>query len=95
MYRVYVDENSHYMDESERRLAGNYDDCRAAIEACKRIVERSLEEQYQEGMAAEQLLRQYKSFGEDPWISSGDGNCKFSAWDYAEQRCNEICGDRS
>src|SRR5437016_4257548 len=81
-YNVYVDENSHYMDEDERRFACSYDDCETAVAACKKIVERSLTEQYQEGMTAERLLNLYKSFGEDPWISSTDDNCKFSAWDY-------------
>ena len=91
-YAVYIDENFHYMDEHERSFAGSYDDCASAIAACKQIVERSLEEQYSEGMTAEHLLRQYKAFGEDPWISSAAEDCKFSAWNYAEDRCKEICG---
>jgi hypothetical protein len=91
-YQVYVDDNFHYMDESERYLAGVYDDCRAAVERCKEIVDRSLLNEYKQGMSAKELLDRYKSFGDDPWISSTDEKCKFSAWSYAEQRCKEICG---
>lgn len=90
-YNIYIDDNSHYMDESERRSGGSCDDCESAIAVCKHIVDRSLSEQYQKGMTAEQLLAQYKSFGEDPWISSSNDGCKFSAWDYAGQRSEEMC----
>ncbi|MDD5543278.1 MAG: hypothetical protein PHX83_08890 [Acidobacteriia bacterium] len=90
-FRIFIDDNAHYMDEDERRSGGSYDDCESAVAACKQIVNRSLEEHFQAGMTAEQLLSQYKSFGEDPWISSSDEGCKFSAWDYAEQRSKEMC----
>jgi hypothetical protein len=33
-----------------------------------------------------EIGHQYVSFGEDPWISSDDPECKFSAWDYATER---------
>jgi len=91
-YRVYVDDNFHYMDESERYLAGVYDDCQSAIERCREIVDRSILNEYKQGMSARALLERYKSFGDDPWISSSDEQCKFSAWSYAERRCKEICG---
>jgi hypothetical protein len=80
------------MDESERRSGGIYEDCETAVAACKRIVDASLQEQHQEGMSAELLLSQYKSFGEDPWIASAQDDCKFSAWEYAQRRAIEICG---
>lgn len=91
-YRIYVDDNFHYMDESERYTAGVYDDCQAAIEKCKEIVDRSLLNEYKQGMSVRALFDRYKSFGDDPWISSSDEQCKFSAWSYAEQRCKEMCG---
>jgi hypothetical protein len=94
-YTVFVDDNFHYMDKAERRVAGVFSDCETAVARCRQMVERCLSEQYEEGMSEEQLLSQYKSFGEDPWISSADGNCKFSAWTYAAQRCGEICSGKS
>jgi len=90
-YEVRVDENSHYMDESARYSAGFSEDCETAKANCRRIVDEFLLSSYRKGMSAEHLLMTYKSFGEDPWISSTDDDCKFSAWDYAEQRCEEIC----
>lgn len=90
-YRVYVDDNFHYMDADERRLAGTYPDCESARQQCIFIVESSLQYQFKPGMTAAELLSSYKSFGEDPWISGPDPDCKFSAWTYAEHRATEIC----
>ena len=90
-YTVYVDDNFHYMDEEERYKSGEFDDCESAMKHCKEIVDEYLINAYKSGMTWDQLLSSYKSFGEDPWISSSDESCKFSAWNYAERRCKEIC----
>jgi len=90
-YKVMVDENSHYMDEDERYTAGVFADCAGAIAKCRQIVDEFLAGQFQPGMPAHRLFELYKGFGEDPWISTSMGDCKFSAWTYAEQRCKEIC----
>jgi hypothetical protein len=91
-YVVRVDENSHYMDESERYTLGEFEDAESALAAAKKAVDDDLDSLYGAGMTAEQLYRQYTSFGRDPFIVSVDGSCRFSAWDYAAQRCREICG---
>src|SRR5690349_6172562 len=90
-YQVYVDDNFHYMDEDERYLDGSYADCQSAINRCMEIVDSFLRDEFKEGMAADDLLRMYHSFGEDPWITSEEDECKFSAWTYAERKCKEIC----
>lgn len=54
------------------------------------IVDEFLIASYKEGMTAEHLLTTYKTYGEDPWISSADDDCTFSARDYAQDRCEEI-----
>lgn len=41
-YIVYVDDNFHYMDESERYCAGEFDALEEAIAKCKQIVDESL-----------------------------------------------------
>ncbi|HKM51664.1 MAG TPA: hypothetical protein VJZ75_10850 [Candidatus Bathyarchaeia archaeon] len=89
-YRVCVDDNFHYMDDDERYIDGEFDDCESARKRCMEIVDVYLKNAYKDGMTFDQLLDSYESFGEDPWISSTD-DCKFSAWNYAEQRCKEIC----
>lgn len=91
-YQVYVDDNYHYMDESERYSGGVFDSCEAAKTKCRQIVDEFLLANHKEGTAANELLSLYKSFGEDPWILPGADGCTFSAWDYAGERCKEICG---
>ena len=88
-YTVFVDDNFHYMDESERYKLGEFDDCASATAACKRIVDEFLETTKSDG-TPEDLMAQYTMFGEDPWINSADANCTFSAWDYARERCRQI-----
>jgi hypothetical protein len=91
-YSVYVNDNFHYMDESERYKLGDFDDCQSAVAACKRIVDEFLDGCDTNRGAAE-LFTQYTTFGEDPWISSDDASCKFSAWQYAKERCAELAGN--
>jgi hypothetical protein len=67
-YRVLIDDNYHYMDESERITHGEFDSLEAAIEACKKIVNDCLAHSYEPGMTAEKLYESYTFFGEDPWI---------------------------
>lgn len=88
VYTVYVDDNYHPMDQSERYKLGDFPSCESAAAACKKIVDEFLAGN-SKGTAKE-LLDAYKQFGEDPWISSTDKDCVFSAWKYAEQRCQEI-----
>src|SRR5437879_6107440 len=38
LYTVFVDDNFHYMDESERYKLGEFADCASAVAACKQIV---------------------------------------------------------
>jgi hypothetical protein len=90
-YTVIVDDNYHYMDESERYKLGEFETRDAAVEACRKIVDRCLEEDYEPGMTAETLWMRYTMFGEDPWIAGDGGGERFSAWDYAKERAKEVC----
>ena len=89
VYTVFVDDNFHYMDESERYKLGEFADCASAMAACKRIVDEFLTTHGPKNCATE-LYHQYVTFGEDPWISSEDSECKFSAWNYARERVKEL-----
>jgi hypothetical protein len=93
-YEVYVDDNFHYMDESERYSGGLFDSWEAAEAKCRMIVDEFLQANYKEGMLADELFRQYTLFGEDPWISPLSDERKFSAWDYAATRCQEMCSGK-
>jgi hypothetical protein len=87
---VHVDDHAHYMDEDERYTLGTYESYEAAISACKRIVDECLDGYAAE--TAEDLLRLYSAFGEDPWIEGPNpsGVASYSSWDYAKQRCREL-----
>ncbi len=103
-YSVYVDDNFHYMDESERYKLGEYDDCASAIAACQALIDECLKGARRpfrwfrvllgllEGATAAELTDRYFLFGEDPFIITDDPDCKFSARDYARRRIDEICG---
>lgn len=88
-YTVYVDDNFHHMDESERYLLGHFDSEAEAEAAARSVVDRSLQDLYRPGMSAGDLMALYRGFGEDPWISP---QTHFSAWAYAEARCQVLCG---
>ena len=93
IYKVMVDDNYDYMDLEKRYTQGEYETFEAAIDACKKIVDQWLASSYKPGMSAEELCSAYKNFGLDPWIS-GPENKSFSAWEYAEKRCAEICAKK-
>ena len=91
-YRVLVDDNFHYMDESERYELGTFASLEAAVQAAQAIVDSFLASEYKPGMTAHQLYGQYTSFGDDPFILASDhSKVTFSAWDYARRRCEELC----
>lgn len=90
-YRVFVDDNFHYMDEGERYQLGDFDSLEAAVAACTRIVDEFLAANHRPGMTSGELLTQYSLYGEDPFVFTGDGTVPFSARDYASERIRAIC----
>jgi len=78
-FKVFVDDNYHYMDESERYTAGSYNSLEKAIERCKKITIQSLEDLCEKGISPEKLSAQWSMFGEDPFIVGGSGTVPFSA----------------
>jgi hypothetical protein len=92
-FKVLVDDNFHYMDENERYMLGAFPTLEAASAACRGVVDDFLLENHKPSMTAAKLYASYTMFGDDPWIATGGEVPSFSAWDYAKQRCDEICGD--
>jgi hypothetical protein len=93
-YKVFIDDNFHYMDESERYELGEFSTLEAAIEASKKIVDEYLRSAYRPGMIANELSASYTLFGEDPFIIDTSGKSigvLFSARDYASRRSAEMC----
>jgi hypothetical protein len=88
-----VDDNFHYMDESERYEHGIFPTAAEAVAACKRIVDENLANAFRPGATEQELYEAYTTFGEDPFIlpvASTDDAVHFSAWDYARERCSAL-----
>jgi hypothetical protein len=97
-YKVMVDDNFHYMDESERYELGVFTSAEEAIAACKRIVDEGLGNAFKPGITEQKLYEGYTMFGEDPFIlpvASTDDAVHFSAWDYARERCRALTSPRA
>src|SRR5215471_14393256 len=91
-YRVLIDDNFHYMDESARTTLGEFATLEAAVAAARRVVDEFLEGALEPGMTADKLYQVYTGFGDDPFIvGPGVTTVVFSAWDYARERCAVLC----
>ena len=90
-YKVFIDDNYHYMDESERYAAGSYDSLEEAVTKCKELTIKSLRDLYEKGITPEKLKAQWSMFGEDPYVFGGDGGVPFSARKFVStELCKEI-----
>lgn len=86
-FKVSVDYNFHFMDETERYMAGTFDRFEATAAKCRSIVDHGLQHLHKSGMKAGELFKMYCAFREGPWIEGG----QFSAWEYARSKCAEFC----
>jgi hypothetical protein len=87
---VYVDDTHHHGDQTYRYKVGAFSDCPSAIAACKKIVDEFFATHSSDTAQAQESFDSYRRFGEDPFILTSDKSCVFSAWKYAEQRCQEL-----
>jgi hypothetical protein len=90
-YTVLVAENSHYMDEAERYKHGEFATLDEAHAAARVLVNSELAALHTPGMSADELYRQYTTFGAEPFIVPDAAAESFSAWAYAAARCQELC----
>jgi hypothetical protein len=95
-YQVAVDDNFHYMDKDARYGAGEFATAAEALAKARKIVDDYLATAFEAGMNADALYSSYQAFGEDPFITAtgGDPSVVFSAWDYAKERCAQLCAGR-
>lgn len=93
-YIVWVDDNFHYQDETERYKLGAFDVYESAVREAKKIVDEFLSKALSSTITAEQLFSDYKQYGEDPWITPEPEGSHFSAWEYAEQQSKILCAKR-
>ena len=91
-FRVLVDDNFHYADESEPNSAGEFATLPEALVAAQRIVDEYLASAFTIGMTADELVASYAMFGDDPFIVGSEvSGVPFSGREYARQRAVEIC----
>ena len=97
IYSVMVDDNFNHKDIDHRYCLGQYQAIEDAIAAAKLVVDRYLDSEMEPGMTAAKLLDRYRNYGESPFITPPleDSCVDFSAWNYAAQRCKEICDGAS
>jgi hypothetical protein len=88
-FQVFVIDNFHVPDADACSGPIAFESHAAAVRYCKRIVDDFLADSLRPGMTAEALWSDYATFGEDPVVT---GDASFSGWDYARQRCAELCG---
>jgi hypothetical protein len=62
-FRVLINDNAHYMDESERSDDGVFATADAAVAACKAIVDDELNTMWKPGTTANELYQLYIAFG--------------------------------
>ncbi len=91
MYRVLVCSNAHYMDDDEAYELASFATIDGAIAAARKVVDDYLTSALTPGITAEELLKSYKMFGDDPFIvGAGSESIGFSAWTYAAQRSTAL-----
>ena len=91
MFVVFVEDNGRYMDEESRYRHSDWPTYAEAVAAAQRLVNLSLAEAYQPGMSAAAVYAHYTSFGDDAFVVPDENEPRFSAWDYARSRAEELC----
>ncbi len=92
-YRVLINDNAHFMDESEITDRGVFSNADDAVAECKKIVDDDLDWTSRPGMTAADLYGLYVSWGPDPFVvplNAHDPQVTFSAWTYAKERCRDV-----
>lgn len=93
-FKVFVDDNYHYMDKESRYSLGPFESYSEALARATAIVDAFLQQCHEPGMTSNELVESHIMFGEDPFIIPVPaGEPRFSARDYARARCIELCRD--
>jgi len=92
-YRVLINDNGHFMDESEIDDHGVFYSADEAVAECKKIVDHDLDWMSRPGVTAAELYELYVCWGPDPFVvplNPDDPSVTFSAWTYAKERCQHL-----
>lgn len=92
-FKLFIDDNFHYGDESERVASGEFATLAEAVAKAVEIVDDYLYSAYTPGMTGDELMASYCMFGEDPFIidtESQSSKVLFSAREYAAVESNKV-----
>lgn len=91
-YQISIFTHFRYQDESPDLDQRTFETYPEAVAYCQSIVDEALARHHVPGMTDDDLFDSYTSFEDDPSIIGPPVLDPFSAWDYAEERCRQICG---
>jgi hypothetical protein len=94
LYRVFSSTGlSPVYDLDDYDEVGQFATAEEALAAARGVIDRSLQQIVNPGMSAAELYDQFTSLGTSAFIRSPDGQeaPEFVSFDYARQRCAEIC----
>lgn len=76
-YKVYVDDNCHFMNEDERYLQGTYDSFEKAVTAARKVIDDFFAGVDIGKLTEEQLFSGWSHYGDNPFIVTDDkrSNC--------------------
>ena len=89
MFKLIVGDNFARADQEGGPIR-SYSSYEEAVAAAAAIVDESLRNLHQPGMTSRELYEAYTHFGDDPAIVPA-GEPRFSAWEHARTRTEEIC----
>ena len=92
-YRITIADNFHNMDEAEYLDGGEYATYAEALARAHEIIDASLRDLWQSGMAPDDLMARYTMFGDDAFVVPSVAP-RFSGREYARERAPEICKQR-
>jgi hypothetical protein len=96
-FKVMIEDNNHLGfndDENHPYSAGVFTAEAEAITICEAIVNDFLTKSLYPGERAKELVKQYYTYGEDPYIVGTEGDKVkqgFSGWGFAEERSVILC----
>lgn len=85
---VYSDQ-SPINSEPWRKL-GEYDQLPPAIEACKGVVDRFLQNPALKGLCTQSLIHHFLNYGDVPCINGGENLGIFDVYEYLNTRCTQF-----
>lgn len=89
-YVVEVYSDKGPLEASPWAKIGEFSSHSEAVDACKQVVDRVLEQKRSFGLDAQSLMRYFLNFGDVPYIDSEENFKLFDLYEYLNQKCIEI-----